>query len=164
MNWQARPFLGKILLPTEQDTQRLGAHLVPLLNPGDTLLLQGSIGMGKTTLARSFIQTFLDKPISVESPTFNLVHLYDQGPFPLWHVDLYRLEHPQEWLELGLDDTNEGIKLIEWPEKAHQFIQGNPLTLLLTEENEERIATVFGDESWRQKISTIFQEEGLPLS
>ncbi|MEM9796177.1 MAG: tRNA (adenosine(37)-N6)-threonylcarbamoyltransferase complex ATPase subunit type 1 TsaE [Pseudomonadota bacterium] len=109
-------------LPNPDATEALAVRLAPHLRAGDTLLLEGPIGAGKTAFARAVI-TFLQKqtgvpPEDVPSPTFTLVQTYAAGSLDIWHADLYRLSDPQEVMELGLEDAFEtALCLVEWPDR-----------------------------------------------
>ena len=108
-----------LLLSDPQATERLGAALAPLLRPGDVIALFGGLGAGKTTFSRGVLRG-LGHVGDVASPTFPIVQAYapPDTRLPLWHVDLYRIEHVSELEELGLDDArNEAAMLIEWPER-----------------------------------------------
>ncbi|MEY3306217.1 MAG: hypothetical protein RLZZ413_255, partial [Pseudomonadota bacterium] len=106
----------QLYLAAPDDTARLGRWLATCLRPGDTVLLQGPIGSGKSHLARSVIQSWLGRLEDVPSPTFTLVQTYGDGDAEIWHADLYRLSHPDEVNELGLEDAfGRAICLIEWP-------------------------------------------------
>lgn len=107
-------------LPDLVAMEGLGARIAAQLRPGDVVALSGSLGSGKTTLARAIIAALGHKG-EVPSPTFTIVETYDLDP-PLVHADFYRLERPREAEELGLDDYRDGAALIaEWPEKAGGF-------------------------------------------
>jgi tRNA threonylcarbamoyladenosine biosynthesis protein TsaE len=99
-----------------EDTARLGAALVPLLGPGDLIIVQGEVGAGKTTLARA-IGRALGITEHITSPTFALAQRY-RGAVPLLHVDAYRL-HGADDEELGLllDGASDALTVIEWPEQ-----------------------------------------------
>ncbi|MGQ0590987.1 MAG: tRNA (adenosine(37)-N6)-threonylcarbamoyltransferase complex ATPase subunit type 1 TsaE [Sphingosinicella sp.] len=108
-----------IRLDDAEATEAFGRALAPLLRPGDVIALQGALGAGKTTLARGVLRG-LGHQGDVASPTFPIVQSYDPPDtrIPFWHVDLYRIEHPQELDELGLDDAlADAAMLIEWPER-----------------------------------------------
>ena len=105
-------------LPDEAATTALGAAIAPHLRRGDVVYLTGTLGMGKSTLARGLVRALTRPDQDVPSPTFTLVQSYDAPGFELLHLDLYRLEDPEETLELGLDDAlNDGVLLIEWPDR-----------------------------------------------
>lgn len=102
----------------------LAARIALRLQPGDTLLLEGDLGTGKTHFARALIRARLGPAGSnaeVPSPSFTLVQTYEGSQAEIWHADLYRLSDPQEVLELGLDTAMEdAICLIEWPDRWGQ--------------------------------------------
>lgn len=129
-------------LPTEDDTARLGRALAAILHAGDCLLLEGPIGAGKSHLARALIRARLGREEDVPSPTFTLVQTYPGTP-DIWHADLYRLTHPDEVLELGLEDAfSTAICLIEWPDRLGAALPANPLRLSLSSAGEGRRATL----------------------
>lgn len=120
-----------IALPTEAATQALAACIAPRLRPGDTLLLDGGIGAGKTAFARALIRARLGSPAEdVPSPTFTLVQTYPSPDGDIWHADLYRLTHPDEAQELGLTDAMDtAICLVEWPDRLADLAPTNALSL-----------------------------------
>jgi tRNA threonylcarbamoyladenosine biosynthesis protein TsaE len=118
-----------ILLPDEAATERLGRALGARLRAGDVVALSGTLGAGKTTLARGVLRG-LGFEGEVASPTFPIVQTYDTVP-PLWHVDLYRIERDDELEELGLDEARlDAAMLIEWPERLPR-LWGDTLRLSL---------------------------------
>jgi tRNA threonylcarbamoyladenosine biosynthesis protein TsaE len=111
-----------IQLKTLEDTQSFGRRLAACLKASDCITLNGPLGAGKTELARSVIRHRAGEAIDVASPTFSIVESYPFTP-PLHHIDLYRLESPDEAYELGLEDLFEGgIVLIEWPGRAQAYL------------------------------------------
>src|SRR5262249_30619797 len=101
-------------------TGRLAAALAAHARVGDVIALSGGLGAGKTAFARAFIRARRggDAVSEVPSPTFTLVQVYGLPDAPVWHFDLYRLKHPDEAYELGLEEAlAEAITLIEWPER-----------------------------------------------
>ena len=105
-------------LPDLAATSTLAAQIAPVLITGDVIALRGGLGAGKTTFARALISELLGQEADVPSPTYTLVQIYDVPRFPVFHFDLYRLDHADEVLELGWDETQSGVSLIEWPDRA----------------------------------------------
>ena len=99
-------------------TAAFARALAPELGAGDTVLLEGPVGAGKSHFARALIRARLANPAEdVPSPTFTLVQTYDGTP-AIWHADLYRLTDAAEIDELGLTDAmDDSIALIEWPDR-----------------------------------------------
>ncbi len=110
-------------LPDLAAVTAYGTRIAAQLRPGDVIALSGGLGAGKTTLARAIIAA-LGYPHEVPSPTFTIIETYDAPPLrlPVVHADFYRLKHPGELREIGLDDYREGAALIaEWPDHAGGF-------------------------------------------
>jgi tRNA threonylcarbamoyladenosine biosynthesis protein TsaE len=108
-----------IRLANAAATEAFGAALAALLRPDDVIALFGALGAGKTTLARGLLRG-LGHQGDVASPTFPIVQVYapPDTRFPLWHVDLYRIEDPAELEEIGLAEARgEAAMVIEWPER-----------------------------------------------
>ena len=111
-------FVKQVPLQSPEATARLARDLGAWLKPGDTLLLEGDIGAGKTHFARALIQSLQDAPEDVPSPTYTLVQEYDTRAGPVVHADLYRLSGPSGVDELGLWDAfHSAICLVEWPDR-----------------------------------------------
>lgn len=105
------------------ETRALGARLAGLLRPGDTVLLYGDLGAGKSELARG-IARGLGVTGAVPSPSFTILNAYDEGRIPLYHFDWYRIADPEEIAEMGMEEQigGDGIALIEWGERAPRFL------------------------------------------
>ncbi|WP_298806192.1 tRNA (adenosine(37)-N6)-threonylcarbamoyltransferase complex ATPase subunit type 1 TsaE [uncultured Lentibacter sp.] len=145
-------FEHSTLLGSEAITSRFAAALGARLAAGDTVLLQGGIGAGKTHLARALILSRLALPEDIPSPTFTLVQTYHaKDETELWHADLYRLTDPSELEELGLTDAFEdAICLIEWPDRLGSLRPADALTLTLelTAQEGERTLHLSGPARW----------------
>jgi tRNA threonylcarbamoyladenosine biosynthesis protein TsaE len=85
--------------------------------------MEGSLGAGKTVLARGIAAGLGVEPERVHSPTFTLVNHY-QGRLPVYHIDLYRIQKPSDLLELGLEELlgTDGVALVEWPERLGSYL------------------------------------------
>lgn len=121
-------------LETVKASERLGRGLAAVLRPGDVIALFGDLGAGKTTLARAILHG-LGFGGDVGSPTFPIIQAYGGGelPFPVWHIDLYRIESAAELEELALDEAREeAALLIEWPERMGERLWPDSLRLHLS--------------------------------
>lgn len=108
-----------IYLASEDETRALGFELGRNILPGMTIYLTGTLGTGKTTFTRGFLEGrgYTGK---VKSPTYALVEPYDVANKMIFHFDFYRINHINELSTMGLADyfSSEAICLVEWPEKA----------------------------------------------
>ncbi len=114
-------------------TRRIGVRLAGLLTVGDLLLLEGEFGAGKTSFTQGIAKGLnVDNPY-VTSPTFTLINEYP-GRLPLYHIDLYRLDNPDQLHELGLAEYiyGDGVTVIEWPALAAPLLPAEHLTIYLT--------------------------------
>jgi len=103
---------------SEEETAAVGRELASSLLPGDVVMLSGDLGAGKTAFVRGLAEGLGVSRDEVSSPTFTLIQEYRGGRLPLFHVDLYRIEDPREFDELGLDEIAEdGVLAIEWAER-----------------------------------------------
>jgi tRNA threonylcarbamoyladenosine biosynthesis protein TsaE len=108
-----------MILRDEAATLGLGAQLASRAKAGDVITLSGDLGAGKTTLARGLLAE-LGLEGEAPSPTFAIVQSYapPETRLPVAHIDLYRIEHPDEAEELGLDELKaDHLLLVEWPER-----------------------------------------------
>lgn len=129
-------------LPDETATARLGAWFALRLMAGDCVLLDGQIGAGKSHFARALIRARLGRMEDVPSPTFTLVQTYDADP-EIWHADLYRLSHPDEVRELGLEEAfDTAICLVEWPDRLGLLAPANAIRISLAPHDEGRMARI----------------------
>ncbi len=144
-------------LPDADATARLGERLAGRLRAGDVLLLDGPIGAGKTHLARALIQTRLGRREDVPSPSFTLVQCYDATP-EIWHADLYRLTHPDEVIELGLEEAfDTAICLVEWPDRLGEATPKKALFLRfsLLPVGEGRRLRLLGGADWQARLAGL---------
>jgi tRNA threonylcarbamoyladenosine biosynthesis protein TsaE len=113
-------FLATLHAPDPDATAAIARRLAPALVPGDVVALAGPLGAGKTSFARALIAARAAAaglaPPEVPSPTFTLLQTYDLPNGAIWHFDLYRLGHPDDARELGIEEAlTDGIALVEWP-------------------------------------------------
>lgn len=147
----------EISLAGEEATIDLGAKLALNLRAGDCISLIGDLGAGKTTLSRGLIQALLGADTEVPSPTYTIVQTYETDPAPIWHFDLYRIESPHELIELGFEDAEDDIMVIEWPENAGSLLPSQRLIVELIFTDNGRSARLTGTTpEWKQRLNDIF--------
>ena len=133
-------------------TAQLGLLLCRHLQAGDVLALEGTLGSGKSVLARAIISTACPLEDDIPSPTFTLVQTYEPEAMPvIMHFDLYRLDDPQDALELGIEDAFiDVVSIIEWPQRLGGYLPRTALTIALAAGDQEtsRIAHIHGDLRW----------------
>ncbi|MCB1367076.1 MAG: tRNA (adenosine(37)-N6)-threonylcarbamoyltransferase complex ATPase subunit type 1 TsaE [Rhodobacteraceae bacterium] len=126
---------ASLTLDSADETAALAVALGELLGPGDTLLLSGPIGAGKSHFARALIRSRLAEhglAEDIPSPTFTLVQTYLAGDLEIWHADLYRLTMVDEVVELGLADAFQtALCLVEWPDRLGNEAPADALHLNL---------------------------------
>lgn len=131
-------------LADEAATAKLADRLAAALpeDPaGLIILLEGELGAGKSTLARGMLRA-LGHEGSVPSPTYTLVEPYSFPDFPVYHIDLYRIASVDELEFLGWSDWDDGVCLIEWPERVPDLANHADLRVILQYEGAGRVATL----------------------
>jgi tRNA threonylcarbamoyladenosine biosynthesis protein TsaE len=141
-------------LPDLNATLALGARLGAVARPGDVVTLSGPLGAGKTSIARGLLAAF-GLEGEAPSPSFAIVQPYDppEVRFPVLHVDLYRIEHPSEAEELGLDEARaDSLLIVEWPERLGDDAWRDALRLSLIMVNDgSRALTAEVPQGWRDR-------------
>lgn len=117
----------------EAETLRLGGLIAQVLRPGDVLGLIGDLGAGKTRLTQAIAIGLGVPAADVNSPTFTLIQEYS-GRYPLRHCDTYRLRHPSEFAELGIEELfgEDGIALVEWADRVREDLPRDRLELTIS--------------------------------
>ena len=112
-------------------TDRLGRLLAEYLPDSSVVALIGTLGAGKTKLVQAIAKYTGNAEEIISSPTFVLLHEYDDGKRPIYHFDAYRLETAEEFCRLSPDDYFEGtgLTLIEWADKFPQILPANYLEI-----------------------------------
>ncbi len=134
---------SELFLENEEATLALGGQLAKSLAPGMLITLQGSLGAGKTTMARGILRG-LDFEGRVKSPTYSLVELYELSRLDLYHFDFYRFEDPHELIDSGLQDAfnDTNVCIVEWPERAGELLPVADLEVALSMTDGGRTAVV----------------------
>lgn len=109
----------EVVWKTESDTDNAGMALAAVLQPGDVVALVGDLGAGKTRFVQAVAKALGAADEAVHSPTFTLIHEYPAS-IPIRHCDAYRLRHPEEFADLGLDELfgMDGVAFVEWADRV----------------------------------------------
>lgn len=145
----------------EAATEALAARIAGISGAGDLIALYGTLGVGKTVFARAFIRARAGADEEVPSPTFTLVQPYDCAPVPIYHFDLYRLNQPDEILELGFEDAlADGTVLVEWPERLGPYMPNDRLDIEITQGTRENARTIrlTGHGYWLARVSDVIND------
>lgn len=123
------------------ETEALGRRIGAACRGGEVLLLSGDLGAGKTCLTKGIAQGLGIDPGEVTSPTFTLLQLH-RGRLPLYHIDLYRVERPDEIAHLELFEELEGpgVTVVEWPAQGGPYVPSDALRIRISSgaTNQER--------------------------
>ena len=145
--------------------ERMAHHLAAQLQEGDILLLNGTLGAGKTQFSKFLIQNLTAPAQEVPSPTFTLVQTYKASNFDIWHFDLYRLESDMELEEIGwFEQIESRVSLVEWPDRLGAYLPESYLSLDLqfsqTSETRDIHLSSFGP-AWKDRPLTHLTEQDL---
>lgn len=113
-----------------EETFELGRRIGKNIKPGSIVTLSGDMGVGKTVFAQGFAKGMgINEPIN--SPTFTIVQVYDEGKIPLYHFDVYRISDSEEMYEIGYEEYfyGEGVCLIEWAELINDILPDNVIKI-----------------------------------
>ena len=137
-----------------QETEALGKKLADSLKAGDVILMNGDLGVGKTTFTRGLAQGLGIKK-NVKSPTFTLIREYQDGRLPLYHMDAYRLESsPDE--DLGFDEyfNGNGVTIVEWPQFIKDEVPDDHMSInikRLENDDDRQIVLKLHGDSYQQR-------------
>ena len=108
---------------SEKETFELGKNLGEQAKAGQIFCLNGDLGVGKTVFTQGFAKG-LGIEENVNSPTFTIIQVYEEGRIPLYHFDVYRIGDPEEMYEIGYEEYffGEGVCLIEWSKLIDELI------------------------------------------
>lgn len=124
-----------------EETQKLAESLAKYLLPGNLITLEGELGSGKTTFTQGLAKGLGVNQV-VNSPTFTIIKEY-AGRYPLYHMDVYRLEGGVE--DLGFEDYffGDGITIVEWPSIIKEYIPNHYLNITISKVNDEQREIIF---------------------
>ncbi len=121
-----------------EETFAFGKTLGETLEPGTVIRLEGDLGVGKTVFTQG-VAAGLGIKGPVNSPTFTILQVYEEGRLPLYHFDVYRIEEPEEMEEIGYEDCffGNGVCLIEWASLIDELIPENAVTVTIEKDLEK---------------------------
>lgn len=122
----------KFITKNPEETISLGYKIGQKLKKGDVIAMQGTLAAGKTTITKGIAKA-LNIDDTITSPTFCLISEYS-GKMPLYHMDVYRLEGGDDFVNLGTDDMiyGDGVSIIEWSEKIMDELPEKTIILKIT--------------------------------
>ena len=132
----------KLTTNSSEETIALGEILGAMLKPGDVLAMRGTLAAGKTTITKGIAKA-LGVTDNITSPTFCIISEYEGAKMPLYHMDVYRLDNAEDFINLGVDDLiyGNGVSIIEWSEKIQSELPKKTITVQITP-NEDSTRTI----------------------
>ena len=121
-----------------EQTEHFGEQFASKLTAGDVVAFYGDLGAGKTTMIKGIARAIGIDPNEVSSPSFALIHEYI-GDKTIYHIDLYRVEKPEEIMQLGLWEIfdGDGISLVEWADRAPYILPENVISVEISSLDED---------------------------
>ena len=123
---------------TPEETLDIGRTMGKKAVRGEVYALVGDLGVGKTVFTKGFAQGLgITEPVN--SPTFTILQIYDEGRLPFYHFDVYRIEEPEEMEEVGLDEYIEGngVCMIEWAGRIKELLPQNIFIISIEKDIEK---------------------------
>ena len=137
----------KFYSASSADTFNIGAGFGESATPGTVLCLDGDLGAGKTVFTKGFAKG-LGSQALVTSPTYTLMHIYDDGRLPIYHFDVYRIDDEDEMAEIGFEEylRGDGVTIVEWAALVPGLIPHDAIKITITRDpqgdSDSRIVTV----------------------
>ncbi len=122
---------------SEQETYAFGEALGREAHPGQIFALVGDLGVGKTVLTKGLAAGLgIEEPVN--SPTFTILQVYEDGRLPLYHFDVYRIADPEEMDEIGYEDCffGDGVCLVEWANLIRELMPEQTVWLTIEKDLE----------------------------
>lgn len=120
-----------------EETFEFGKELGKQAKAGIVICLDGELGVGKTVFTQGFAAGLgIEEPVN--SPTFTILQIYEEGRLPLYHFDVYRIEEPEEMDEIGYEDYfyGDGVCLIEWASMISELIPETAIQVTIKKDLE----------------------------
>ena len=148
-------FINNFNIQEENKTKIIAEKISKICKKGDVLAISGSMGVGKTTFIKYFIQK-ITKAKSVPSPSYNIILPYKSKHSTIFHMDAWRLKNHNEALSLGITEMfDDAIFLIEWAEKIKAILPTDCLKLLIKNKKNKKYIEIEGNELWNKRFKNI---------
>ena len=152
-------FINCFNIQEENKTKIIAEEISKICKKGDVLAISGSMGVGKTTFIKYFIQK-ISKAKNVPSPSYNIILPYEAEISNIFHMDAWRLKNHNEALSLGIIEMfDDGIFLIEWAEKIKVILPNNYLSLSIKNIRDKKFLKIEGNEVWENRLKKIKKYE-----
>lgn len=142
----------EFITKTEEDTINLGKKIGKKLKKGDVIALDGSLAAGKTYLTKGIAEG-LDINEDITSPTFTLISEYT-GRLHLYHMDVYRLEGVEDFLDLGTEEMlyGDGVCVVEWSKKVKEALPKNTIYIGITVNDDNSRKIIINDKDFGEDL------------
>ena len=148
-------FINNFNIQEESKTKIIAEEISKICKKGDVLAISGSMGVGKTTFIKYFIQK-IAKVKSVPSPSYNIILPYESKHSNIFHMDAWRLKNHNEALSLGITEMfDNAIFLIEWAEKIKLILPNDCLKLLIKNIKNKKFIEIEGNQAWSKRFKNI---------
>ena len=148
-------FIKNFNIQKENKTKIIAEEISKICKKGDVLAISGSMGIGKTTFIKYFIQK-ITKAKSVPSPSYNIILPYESKHSTIFHMDAWRLKNHNEALSLGITEMfDDAIFLIEWAEKIKIILPIDCLKLFIKNIKNKKYIEIEGNELWNKRFKNI---------
>lgn len=148
----------KILSKSNEETLNIANLFAKLLNAGDTIVLTGELGAGKTKFTEGFL-SFYELQNEISSPTFNIVNEYTSNNIHIFHFDVYRLSDIDEFYAIGGEEYFEkGICLIEWGELIEEALPKEYIKISIEKDLSNDNLRIFNINAFGEKYEEILEK------
>ena len=148
-------FINNFNIQEENRTKIIAEEISKICKKGDVLAISGSMGVGKTTFIKYFIQK-ITKATSIPSPSYNIILPYESKHSTIFHMDAWRLKNHNEALSLGITEMfDDAIFLIEWAEKIKIILPIDCLKLFIKNIKNKKYIEIEGNELWNKRFKNI---------
>lgn len=148
----------ELISNSPENTKKVAKTLAKFLKQGDTIVLTGELGAGKTKFTEGFLSYF-NMQDEISSPTFNIINEYHTSNINIYHFDVYRLEDIEEFYAIGGDEYfNKGICLVEWGETIKDALPENYINITLSQNTKNEDTRIISIKTFGTKYNNILSK------